>query len=103
MGVLQTVAIGAVAAVAVIWLAVSFTRPGRGRTLLEWLGATGLYVALLALFSHLFQSAREAESLAGQIGFGLLAFIFGSGLVLTLFQLLQSMRGPQAGPTSATN
>lgn len=103
MGWVQTVAIGAVAAVAVIWLVVSFTRPGKGRTLLEWLGATGLYVALLALFINLFLAASQADSLAGQIGFGLLVFIFGSGLAVTLVKTALSLRTPPTGPTSATN
>ena len=103
MGALGTVAISAVAAVVVIWLIVSFTGPSLGRTRLEWLGATGVYVVLLSLFSSLFLSARSDDSLAGQIGFGLLAFIFGSGLAVTLVQLALSLRPPRSGPTSATN
>lgn len=103
MGLWAIVAIAAAAAVAVIWLAVSFSSPGRTRTLLEWLGATALYVTLASLFTHLFLEAREAGSLVGQIGFGLLLFIFASGFLVTLFQMTSALRGTDRGPTSATH
>lgn len=103
MSLYAAIAIGAMVAVAVIWLAVSFSRPGRARTVLEWLGATGLYVALLSLFGHLFFEAREAGSLAGQIGFGLLVFLFATGLVVVLYQTASTLRGSDGGPTSATH
>lgn len=85
------------------WLVVSFMAPGPRRAVLEWLGACGMYVALLMLFSHLLVRARETDSLVGTVAFGFLVSFFGFGLLLCLGQILRSLRGSESSDASATN
>ena len=81
-------------AVAVIgWLVVSFSAPGRRRTLAEWVSTSAIYLALASLFSQLFHRAWLADSTAGLIGFGLLLLIFSCGLVVSLSHTLLQLRG----------
>ena len=87
----------------VAWLVVSFSKPGPRRAVVEWLGACGMYVALLALFVHLLGRALEADSLVGTIAFGFLALFFSAGLVLCLVQMGLSFRAPGKAASSATN
>lgn len=94
---------GGLAVLVVAWLLVSFTSPSPRRAVVEWLGALGLYVALLSLFVHLLGRALESDSTVGTIGFGFLVLFFASGLVLCLAQMLASLRGDRKTVTSATN
>ena len=87
----------------VTWLIVSFSQPGPRRAIFEWLGAIGLYVALFALFVNLLGRSIAGDSILGMIAFGFLAAVFGFGLLLSLFQLLASLRGPRGPVSSATN
>lgn len=52
-GILWNVGWGAVGALVVGWLVVSFLPAGRGKALLARLSAAAMYVALLSLFSTL--------------------------------------------------
>ncbi len=61
----------------VSWLVVSFSQPGPRRAVVEWLGACGMYVALLSLFIHLLGRALESSSTVGLIAFGFLIFAAG--------------------------
>jgi hypothetical protein len=88
------------AVVVVAWLIVSFTAPSPKRTVVEWLGACGLYLALVALFTNLSLRAQASGSTAGLIAFGFLLALFGSGLVVSLVQALLAARGP-SGRASA--
>ncbi len=84
-------------AVAVIgWLVVSFSAPGRRRTLAEWVSTSAIYLALASLFGQLFHRAWLADSTAGLIGFGLLLLIFSGGLVLSLSYTLLQVRDSEA-------
>ncbi len=103
MSTLAWIAIGAVGFVALMWLIVSFSSPGRGRSICEWLGATGMFVALSCFFANLFLRSQEAGSLAGLIAFGFLGTIFSIGLLVSLFKLLGAMRGSSSTNLSATN
>jgi hypothetical protein len=85
------------------WLVVSFTQPSPRRALVEWIGASAMYVALLSLFVHLLGRALASESTVGMIAFGFLVIFFGVGLVLCLVQTLASLRGPKGAASSATN
>ena len=86
--------------VVIAWLVVSFTTPSPRRTVVEWLGACGLYLAMVALFTSLSLRAQESGSTVGQVGFGFLLALFGSGLVVSLVQALLAFRGP-SGRASA--
>src|SRR5437870_8087026 len=80
--------------VVLAWLVVSFTTPSSRRAVVEWLGACGLYLALVSLFTNLSLLARESGSTAALVGFGCLIALFGSGLVVSLVQTLLAFRGP---------
>jgi hypothetical protein len=85
------------------WLVVSFSAPGPRRTVIEWLAACGMYVALLSLFVNMLGRALASESLVGQIAFGFLVVFFGCGFVLCVVQMGMSVRGPGKAQSSATN
>ncbi len=85
------------------WLVVSFSQPGPRRAVVEWLGACGMYVALLSLFIHLLGRALESSSTVGLIAFGFLAVFFSAGLVLCVVQMAMSFQGPRKQASSATN
>ena len=85
------------------WLVVCFSQPGPRRAVGEWLGACGMYVALLSLFIHLLGRALESSSTVGLIAFGFLAVFFSAGLVLCVVQMAMSFQGPRKQASSATN
>ena len=81
------------------WLFVSFGRPGQTRSLVAWLGASALYVALLSLFVNLLMRARESDSTLGLVAFGFLVAFFTVGLVTSLWKTVAQARGAsRAGP-----
>ena len=88
------------ALVVLAWLVVSFSAPGPRRAVVEWLGACGLYLALVALFTNLSLRAQESGSTAALVAFGFLLALFSSGLVVSLVQTLLAVRGP-SGRASA--
>ena len=77
-----------------MWLVVSFSKPGHRRAIVEWLGACGLYLALVSLFTNLSMLARESGSTVALVGFCFLLALFGSGLVVSFVQTLLAFRGP---------
>jgi hypothetical protein len=89
-----------VAIVVIAWLVVSFTAPSSRRAVVEWLGACGIYLALVALFTNLSLRAQESGSTAAVVAFGFLLALFGSGLVVSLVQAVLAIRGP-SGRASA--
>lgn len=93
----------AAAVVGIAWLVISFSRPGRGRTLIEWIAATGIYVALTSLFSYLVWRAWREESTVALVGFGFLLLIFASGTCVSLVQIVAARRGSRRSQSSATN
>jgi hypothetical protein len=89
----------------VLWLVVSFTRPGPRRDVLEWSGALCLYVALCMLFLNLVRRAVESGNTIALVAFGFLGVVFVLGGCVSLVNLFRSLTGsggdkPQ---TSATN
>jgi hypothetical protein len=94
---------GAVAALVVGWLVVSFSPPSPRRTLLEWLSASALYLALLMLFTNLSLRAREDGSTFVLVAFLFLCALFGGGLLVSLYNALTSLRAPGKAESSATN
>ena len=89
-----------VTVVVIAWLFVSFTAPSERRTVVEWIGASGLYLALVALFTNLALRAQASGSTAALVGFGFLLALFASGLVVSVVQTLMAVRGP-SGRVSA--
>jgi len=103
MSWMAQVGFAAVAVVVIGWLGVSFSRPGLRRTLLEWISACGMYVALLMLFVNLVRRGLAEDSTVAVVAFGFLSLLFGSGLVVCVFHTLRAVRGPSATRSSATN
>jgi hypothetical protein len=97
--------IGAAAVVLVViaWLAASFQAPGRSRTTTAWVGAIGLYVALLSLFAHLLRRSLANDSTAGLVGFGFLCAMFAIGLVVATWKTLAALRGGAGGDAGAAH
>jgi hypothetical protein len=93
----------AVAVGVLAWLVVSFSEPTPRRAVVEWLGATSLYVALASLFAHLVNDAWQEESGVRLVAFGFLLFLFTSGGVVSLVQMLLALRGPARERQSAVN
>lgn len=102
MSELSIVGFAAVGVLVAGWLIVSFVRPGPRRSLVAWLSASALYVALLSLFVHLLMRARESGSVVGMAAFGFLVAFFVMGLLLSVWKTLGVTRGDGSGP-SATN
>ena len=101
-GVALTGAVGLVLLV-VSWLVVSFSEPSPRRVVVEWFGACGMYLALLALFVNLSLRAQASGSTPAMVAFGFLVALFGSGLVVSLVQGLFALRGPSRATSSATH
>ena len=93
---------GALALLVVLWGVISFSQPGRRRTLLEWIAATCLYVALSMFFLSLVLDAREEGSTPKLVAFGFLLLIFGSGCLVSLFHTARSLGGGGSAQGSAT-
>lgn len=92
-GPIAIVGFGAFAVVLVLWLVISFSEPSRARSLLEWLGATHLYVALGSLFLTLVLDAQADESTIRLVAFGSLLFIFALGFVVSLVNTVREIGG----------
>jgi hypothetical protein len=82
--------------VVIAWLVVSFAPPSNRRAIVEWLGASGLYLALVGLFANLAMMAQEKGSTTAVVGFGFLLALFSSGLIVSLVQTALALRGPSS-------
>ena len=100
IGIIGSCAVGVLV---LLWLLVSFSEPGPRRDVLEWLGATAMYVALLMLFLNLSQAAREADNTLALLAFGFLVLVFGIGLVVSLVNTVRSGRVRGKSQSSTTN
>jgi len=85
------------------WLVVSFSAPGRRRTVIEWISATVMYIALLALFINLVKNALEADNTVALVAFGFLCFLFGGGLLVSIYRTIAAARGAEDSAQSAIN
>ena len=83
-----------------LWLVISFSAPSPLRAVLEWIGATALYVALSMLFLNL---VLEAESTLARGAFGFLEFLFATGSVVSLVNVFRALRSPAKPQASTTN
>jgi hypothetical protein len=103
MGTLALIGGAAVAVVVAAVIGAAFSPPGPRRILVEWLGATALFAALLSLFVHLALRAQAAGSGFATVGFGLLVAFFSAGLALSLWKTVGVMRGAGGAGPSATH
>lgn len=97
------VALAAAAGVVVLWLVVSFLKPGRGRTSVELLATTVLFLALGAWFIGLSMGARAEGRTWLLVPFGFLAFVFSAGLCVSTWRTCAHLLGRSGGSESATH
>lgn len=82
------------------WIVVSFAKPGRGRTIVEWISALAMYVVILCIMTNGLIRFGE-NSLALRLTFGFLVLLFGAGTLTTLVFLLRELSGSEGkGATS---
>lgn len=85
------------------WLVVSFTPPSRNRTVIEWLSATAMYVAILTIFVSLTLRVHAAGYVFGAWAIGLLCVLFGGGLLVSAWRTVAVLAGEKKTQGSATN
>lgn len=102
MGELETalygqILAGAGAVLAIGWLAVSFMKPGRARSVVEWTATVAMYVAIGSIMARLLHRfwIADNEALIGIFGF--LCLVFGSGLLVSLVLLVRTLAGRDSG------
>lgn len=103
LGPIGVVGFGAFGIVVLLWLVISFTQPGRGRSLLEWVGATHLYVALGALFLSLVLDSRANDNTLGLVAFGFLLCVFVLGFCVSLVNTFRALGGGGTDSDGATH
>ncbi|TDJ11768.1 MAG: hypothetical protein E2O66_08860 [Deltaproteobacteria bacterium] len=103
MGPIGMIGFSAIGLVVVLWLVISFSEASPRRTVLEWLAATGIYVALSMLFLNLILTAVGNDNTVALVAFGFLGAIFCSGFFVSLVHLVESLRGSDSGGASTTN
>ena len=82
----------------------SFAASAATRLRAGWLGASGMYVAFLCLFTSLFLRMRGNDSWVGMIGSGFLLAFFSIGFVLAGLRTRSALAGKAAAKVeSATN
>jgi hypothetical protein len=89
------------------WLVISFAKPGRGRTVCEWLAAVGLYVTVMSFVLHGMYLALHMDSAAARIpaviGLSILTFLFCVGAVVSLGHLVAGLRSSGKVVADATH
>ena len=93
VSVLKIVGFSSLSLLVIGWLVVSFLAPGKARSRVAWVAATCMFLALLCLFTNLFQEAFHAESMLGMIAFGFLGAIFTGGVVVSTFKTVGQFIG----------
>lgn len=89
----KIVGICAIAIMGAAWLFVSFHAPGRARSVVEWIAATCLYVALLSFFVFLVLRALSEGQTVALVAFGFLAVIFAAGMCVSGYKTFRELRG----------
>ena len=101
MGLFE-IGMSAVAVLVVGWLVVSFSPPGPRRAVVEWIAAMAMYVALVSLFVNLSLEALEKDSTVGLVAFGFLTFLFGSGFLVSVYNVYNAVRDGGKAQTAST-
>lgn len=103
MSVLAIVGYAAAGILVAGWLFASFGPQGPRRSVITWVGASALYVALLSLFVNLLMGARESDSTVGMIAFGFLVAFFSAGLLVSVWRTIGQLRGVDRSGPGATH
>jgi hypothetical protein len=93
VSVLKIVGFSSLSLLVIGWLVVSFLAAGKARSRVAWVAATCMFLALLCLFTNLFQEAFHAESMLGMIAFGFLGAIFTGGVLVSTFKTVGQFIG----------
>jgi hypothetical protein len=103
LSVFQIIWIAAGGVLVIGWLVVSFTPPSRNRTIVEWLSATAMYAAILAIFVSLMLRAHASGHVFAAWAIGLLCVLFGGGLLVSAWKTVAAFGGDKKTQRSATN
>ena len=103
LSVFQIIWIAAGGVLVIGWLVVSFTPPSRNRTIVEWLSATAMYAAILAIFVSLMLRAHASGHVFAAWAIGLLCVLFGGGLLVSAWKTVAALGGGKKTQRSATN
>jgi len=103
LSVFQIVWIVAGGVLVIGWLVVSLTPPSRNRTIVEWLSATAMYAAILAIFVSLMLRAHASGYVFAAWAIGLLCVLFGGGLLVSAWKTVTALGGDKKTQGSATN
>ena len=97
MALYRQILIGTGVVLALGWLAVSLMAAGRVRSVIEWISAMAMYVAIGSIMARLFHRfwIADNEPLIGIFGF--FCLVFGSGLVVSLVMCVRAMAGRDVG------
>jgi hypothetical protein len=85
------------------WISIVILKPSPARDLLGWIGATALYLALASWFVGLSLEVWHEQRWALLVAFGFLAFMFSTGLLVSLYRTVLQIAGRSSATQSATN
>jgi hypothetical protein len=103
LSVFQIVWIVAGGVLVIGWLVISFTPSSRNRTIIEWLSATAMYAAILAIFVSLALRAHASGYVFAAWAIGLLCVLFGGGLLVSAWKTVAAFGGDKKIQGSTTN
>ena len=79
------------------WLAVSFMKEGRARSVLEWVSAVAMYTAIGSIMCRLLHTFWIQDKMALVGLFAFLCLVFGSGLLVSLVMVFRAAAGRDVG------
>jgi hypothetical protein len=86
------------------WLAISFTPPSRGRTIVEWFSVIAMYAAILTIFSVLIMKMHAAGFIFAAWAVGVLSvMLFGGGFLVSTWKAIAALGAEKKAQSSATN
>jgi hypothetical protein len=103
LSVFQIIWIASGGVLVIGWLVISFTPPSRNRTVVEWLSATAMYAAILAIFVSLMLRAHASGHVFAAWAVGLLCVLFGGGLLVSAWKTVVAFGGDKKIQGSTTN
>lgn len=89
--------IGSGIVLALGWLAVSFLKDGRARSVLEWVSAVAMYSAIASIMTRLLHRFWLEDQMALVGLFAFLCLVFGGGLVVSLVMTFRAAVGRDGG------
>lgn len=93
--------IGSGVVLALGWLAVSFLKAGRARSVLEWVSAVAMYSAIGSIMTRLLHRFWIEDRMALVGVFAFLCVVFGGGLVVSLVMTVRAAAGRDGGAESS--